>query len=359
MRISSLEFEWLELDLTEPYHIAYETVSKSHNLILKVVTDGGLVGYGCAAPDLPVTGETPGQVIAAIEGPIRDLLTGGAAFRHSFYHHELRNSAGVGPSARAMVDIALYDLLARKAGLPLYQLLGGFRSHIPTSITIGIRPLDETLEQARGFLKQGFTIIKLKGGIDPEEDIEKVRKLRETHGTGFALRFDANQGFTPQQAIGFMEQTRPYNIEIFEQPTHTADPKALRKVSRNVPIPVMADESIKSLADAYHLTRKGMMDMVNIKLQKVGGIMEATHINSVAKAGGLEVMIGCLDECALGISAGLHFALSRPNIQYADLDGHLDLLGDPFSGLFRLKDGVLIPSDEPGLGPVSEMLLFK
>lgn len=352
MKISSLEYRWLELELKEPYQIAYETVDRSHNILLKVVTDQGLTGYGCAAPDLVITSETPGDVIAQIEGPIRELLVGGAAFRHSFYHHKLRETPGVGPSARAMVDIALFDLLARKADLPLYQLLGGYRSSIPTSITIGILPLEETLEQAERFLGQGFTILKLKGGLHPEADIEKVRKLREAFGSGFALRFDANQGYTPRQAIAFIDQARQYRIEILEQPTHTADPKGLRKVSRGVPIPVMADESIKSLADAYHLTRKGMMDMVNIKLQKVGGIMEAAHINSVAKAGGLEVMVGCLDECGLGIAAGLHFALSRPNIHYADLDGHLDLVGDPFADMFRITDGVMVPADHPGLGPI-------
>ena len=352
MRITALEYERLDLELGEPYQIAYETVSKSHNIILKVITDQGLTGFGCAAPDLEITGESPEDVLNQIRGPIQDLLRGGAAFRHTYYHAQLRKNSEVGPSARAMVDIALFDLLARKAGLPLYQLLGGYRSRILTSITIGIRPLGETIEQAGQFLKSGFKVLKLKGGLDPDADIEKVFKLREAYGSGFALRFDANQGYSPSQAIYFMERTRKSGIEILEQPTHTRDPKGLRHVSRQIPEPVMADESIKSLADAYHLTRKGMMDMVNIKLQKVGGIQEAAHINSVAKAGGLEVMIGCLDECGLGISAGLHFALSRPNIQYADLDGHLDLLGDPFTNLFHLRDGVLIPSDAPGLGAV-------
>ena len=350
MRITALEFERLDLDLKEPYTIAYETVSKSPNIILKLVTDSGLTGYGCATPDLEVTGETPEDVIEQLNGPIEALLKGEQAFRHSYYHHELKKIPEVGPSARAMVNIALFDLLSRKASLPLYQLLGGYRGSIPTSITIGILPLEETLEQARSFLKQGYKNLKLKGGLDAEEDVRKIRRLREVLGDGFRLRFDANQGYGPEVAVDFIHQTKNMGIEILEQPTPGNDPEAMREVRDRVPVPVMADESIKSLADAFHMTRKGMMDMVNIKLQKVGGILEAAHINSVAKAGGLEVMIGCLDECALGISAGLHFALSRPNIHYADLDGHLDLIGDPFQGLFQLKNGILYPSREPGLG---------
>jgi L-alanine-DL-glutamate epimerase-like enolase superfamily enzyme len=353
MRITALEFERIDLDLKEPYTIAYETVSKSPNIVLKLITDSGLIGYGCATPDLEVTGETPEDVIQQLNGPIEALLKGELAFRHSYYNWELKNTPGVGSSARAMVNIALFDLLARKASLPLYQLLGGYRSEILTSITIGILPLDQTLEQARVFLKQGFISLKLKGGLSMDEDVEKVQKLRETFGGDFSLRFDANQGYDPDTAVDFIHQTRHLGIEILEQPTPGGKPEAMREVSERVHVPVMADESIKSLADAFHMTRMGMMDMVNIKLQKVGGILEAAHINSVAKAGGLEVMIGCLDECALGISAGLHFALSRPNIHYADLDGHLDLIGDPFKDLFHLKDGVLIPSDYPGLGPIS------
>ncbi|WP_445381286.1 mandelate racemase/muconate lactonizing enzyme family protein [Robiginitalea sp. IMCC43444] len=353
MRIQSLEYDLLELKLAVPYQIAYETISSCENVILRLVTDSGFVGYGCAAPDWEVTGEKARDIMQQIEGPITRLLKGKDPFQQGRYMQAIRNTEGIGTSARAMVDMALYDLLARKAGLPLYKVLGGYRHQIPTSITIGILPLQETLELARKFIGQGFTILKLKGGISPEEDLEKVHKLRETLGNDFAIRFDANQGYTATEAIEFVKKSKGARIDILEQPTPVKHPEAMKEVSLNTFIPIMADESIKSLDDAYHFTRQGMMDMVNIKLQKVGGILEASHINSVAKAGGLEVMIGCMDESALGISAGLHFALSRPNIHFADLDGHLDLLGDPFTALFTIENGIMIPSDHPGLGPIS------
>jgi L-alanine-DL-glutamate epimerase-like enolase superfamily enzyme len=251
-----------------------------------------------------------------------------------------------------MVDIALYDLLARKAKLPLYQLLGGFRKEIPTSITIGILPLHETIEQTKYYLNKGFTIIKVKGGLNLDEDIEKIMKMREKHGDEFLLRFDANQGYSPEESIAFIDKTKSAKIEILEQPTKQKKEDQLGEVTQSVDVPVMADESIKTLKDAFRLASNDLIDMVNIKIMKVGGILESQHINSVAKAAGMEVMVGCIDECALGISAGLHFALSRPNIEFADLDGHLDLLEDPFTNLFVLKNGILYPSDEPGLGKI-------
>lgn len=340
------------MPLAVPYTIAYETISNTTNFILKIITDTGLTGWGCAAPDKVVTNETPEDVINNLESVIIGFLKGESPFQIAGLTHRLKKLIPNDSSSLAMVDIALYDLLARKAGLPLYRLLGGFRQSIPTSITIGIVPVEETLQQTKKFLKDGFNIIKLKGGLSLEDDIEKINKMREKLGYAFKIRFDANQGYDPEQSIEFIEKTKTAGIEIFEQPTSQKKEANLGEVTHEVEVPVMADESIKTLKDAFRLASNDLIDMVNIKIMKVGGIMESQHINSVAKAAGMEVMVGCLDECALGISAGLHFALSRPNIEFADLDGHLDLLNDPFKDLFTLKDGVLYPSEKPGLGEV-------
>jgi len=353
MKITSIEHFKLEMPLAIPYTIAYETITKTTNIILKLNTDKGVSGWGCAAPDKEVTGETAEDVTKNIEAFAEGLLLNQSPFRIARITHQLKQICPGASSTLAMIDMALHDLLARKAKLPLYQLLGGFRTEIPTSITIGILPLSETIDQAKYFLTKGFTILKLKGGLNVDEDIEKVLKLREKYGDKFLLRFDANQGYTSAGAIEFINKTKSANIEILEQPTSQKKEERLGEVTQKVDVPVMADESIKTLKDAFRLASNELIDMVNIKIMKVGGILESQHINSVAKAAGMEVMVGCIDECALGISAGLHFALSRPNIEYADLDGHLDLLEDPFTDLFKLNGGILYPSQVPGLGNIN------
>ncbi len=352
MKILEVRHFRLDMALAVPYTIAYETVSRAANIVIELKTDGGLSGWGCAAPDLAVTGESAEQVSSAAGTVIADLLVGENPFEIARLTHLLKQHLPQRPATMAMVDIALHDLLARKAGLPLYQLLGGFRDKIATSVTIGIISVEETLEKAAEHLRDGFTIIKLKGGLNLDEDVEKILKLRELCGPGFGLRFDANQGFSVEQSIHFMQQVSGAGLEIIEQPTSRKKDRSLGLATQATSVPVMADESVRTLSDAFRLAADQRMDMINIKLMKMGGIFESLHINSVAKAAGLEVMVGCLDECALGISAGLHFALSRANIEFADLDGHLDLLDDPFAGLFHLDKGVLYPTDQPGLGTI-------
>lgn len=350
MRITGLEAWPHEMRLAEPYAIAHEEFDRAENVFLRLLTDTGPVGLGCAGPDFGVTGENAQTVMAAIDGVVRERVLGLDPLRTLHVLDALEEPLAGQPSALAAVDMALHDLLARVAGLPLWVLLGGYRDSIPTSVTVGILPERETVERAREFVAQGFLALKLKGGRDVEDDIVRVHRVREAVGPAVELRFDANQGYRSADALHFIEATRDARLELIEQPTPISRPEALGRVSSASHLPVMADESLLTLRDAFRIASGSLADMVNIKLMKVGGLAAAARINAVARAAHLEAMVGCMDEAALAIAAGLHFALAHRNVMYADLDGHLDLLDDPTAGAVLLEGGRLRAPDRPGLG---------
>jgi L-alanine-DL-glutamate epimerase-like enolase superfamily enzyme len=350
MKITALEAWPVEMKLAEPYAVAYERVEMTTNVFLRIETSGGISGFGCAAPDLPITGETPETVVTSLGNVARPILVRSDPLRIVWNLERLRREMRGEPSALAAVDMALHDILGKVAGLPLWKLLGGFRRSFKTSVTVGILPLTETVEKARELSRLGFQSLKIKGGLDVDADIERILRVREAVGPKIEIRFDANQGYDVEDSLRFVKETRSAKLELIEQPTPKGEPDLLGRVTSGAALPIMADESLMTLRDAFRLARRNWVDMVNVKLMKVGGIHQALLINAVARAARLEVMVGCMDEAALAIAAGLHFALARPNVAYCDLDGHLDLVGDPSDGAVLLKKGVLHPTERPGLG---------
>ncbi len=350
MKITRVTVRPVTMPLSEPYTIAYEKVESTTNVFLRIETGSGITGYGCAAPDLMVTGETAAKVVSAAEERLVPLIRRSDPLRIAFLMERCKKALSGYPSLLAMLDMALFDILGKSAGLPLWKLLGGYRDRMKTSVTIGILPEAETVALAREWILKGFRCLKIKGGLNVEDDIRRFIKVREAVGKAVELRFDANQGFSVEESLRFVRETRRARPELIEQPTPRGEPDLLGRVTSGAAIPVMADESLMNLRDAFRIARGNLADMVNIKLMKVGGISEALQINAVARSAGLEVMVGCMDEAGLAIAAGLHFALARPNVMYADLDGHLELLKDPSADAVVLKKGVLFPGSGPGLG---------
>ncbi len=353
MHITRLEAWSVAMPLSEPYTIAYETVDSTVNIFVRLHTNTPLVGLGCAAPDPYITGETPADVLTRLEQVAAPVLTRLDPTRPADAYAQLEQALGPVPgtsSCLAALDMALLDLLGKVCGLPLWQLLGGARTSIPGSMTIGILDESETVAQARRWVGQGFSFLKLKGGLDPAGDAVRARKVREAVGPAVRLALDANGGYTVEQSLAFLAGIAETELEFLEQPTPRQQPSWLGDVQKTTAIPVMADESLITPRQALELASKSLVQLFNIKLMKVGGIRPALAIDAIGEAAGVRVMVGCLDESALAIAAGLHFALGRPNVAYADLDAHFALDGDPAAGAVICRDGVLYPRPEPGLG---------
>ncbi len=356
LRVTGVAVTRLPMTLSEPYTIAYQSIERFDNLLIEVHTVGGLVGLGVAAPDFDVTGEDVAGTELALRDVAAPLLIGSDASRRIAIIEALRDVLPHAPSVRAAVDMALVDLIAKVVGVPAWRMLGGFREGMATSITVGIMDLSATMEVIARRVAEGFSIVKIKGGADVESDIARVREIRRRYGE-LEIRFDANCGYSAAEALHFAHEAAEVGITIYEQPVQRAELVALGEVSLITAMSVMADESVMSARDCFRLGQKAgageqtLADMVNIKLMKVGGIDDALQVNAVARAAGIESMVGCMDECELSIAASLAFALSRRNVTAIDLDGHIDVLGDVSAGrCINVVRGVLWPGEGAGFG---------
>lgn len=350
MTIKQIDCFSRTFQLRNPYTIAYDAIATAPNLFVRIETSSGLIGWGNAAPDAYVTGETLAMAEAKITNVLIPALLGQEVLALSALHEILQAQAPHTPAACAALEIALYDLAGKILHLPLYKFFGWARSQILTSITIGITNLDESVRQAREFIQAGFCVLKIKTGNDWQEDVARIKAIRAAAGAAIVLRIDANQGYSVEQAIKFSHAIENCQIEFIEQPTPAKNFAALQAVRESSKIPIMADESALSNHDVLTLAANGAADMVNLKLMKNGGITNTIQAAAIAGAGKMPVMLGCNDESKISIAAAVHLACGLNGIRYADLDGAFDIVDDLAAGGFELREGYLLPSNLPGLG---------
>lgn len=351
MKITNITMERFQIDLKESFRISFAEETGSVNILVKIETDNGLYGLGEAAPYQPVTGETTQTVWDALE-VYRKNLIGMDPLCIDQIHRMMDQFAPRATSAKAAVDMALYDIMGKKAETPVYKLLGGFKSTVQSDITIGIDTPEKMARDAQKYAAMGFRILKVKVGIDVEQDIEALRQIRRAVGDNIRLRVDANQGYSEANALRAAQAFHPLGVAAIEQAFHANDLDAAARLKKVSPVNVMLDESVHSPQDAAIACKKDAANVLNIKLMKCGGLYRGMQINAVAEANHVNCMVGCMMESRLGISAGLSLVAAQGNITEADCDSFI-LCAEPAIGLqggFEQSGDLFKLLDKPGLG---------
>ena len=332
VRIRSVRVHPVSARYRRPFVISSGASSDLTSLVVELRTDvPDLVGYGEAAPMTAYTGETEAGVRSAIEENLAPALVGrnvtGAAELHRWMDERLRGQR----LAKAALDIAVHDLIAKYCGVPVHVLLGGaVRETIDLAWVVGLAALDDMVAEAVEYAARGFTHVKVKGGVDPTADVELVRELRGALPTAVELSLDANGGYHIGSAAATVGKLAAAGLDIIEQPVPYWDLSGMAEIRRRGEIRVMADESIQSVVDALAVVRNRAADIVNIKVLKVGGLLPAVKIAAIAEAAGIDVKIGSMPELGIATLAAVHLAASAPGAVVAcDLVGPMMVEDEP------------------------------
>ncbi|MFT3701646.1 MAG: dipeptide epimerase [Agriterribacter sp.] len=350
MKIQSVRSYRRNLALQKPYTIASETIADVENIFFEVTLENGITGMGAANPSPEVVGETPAQTWQNLQSDFVQSLPG-RDIRHFL---QIIDECGKAfphlPGTMACIDIALHDAFCQWLGIPLVMFYGRKHNKMLTSVTIGIKDIADTIDEASVYHAQGFKILKIKTGLNAQLDAERIIKLREKFGNHFVIRVDANTGYTLEQLLLFIDATKYAGVELIEQPLLPSIDNALLQLPISTRNMLAADESLKDASDALELAKDKRYGIFNIKLMKCGGIAGAMDIATIANPAGIDLFWGCNDESVVSISAALHAAFACAYTKYIDLDGSFDLAEDVATGGFILQDGYLYCNDKPGLG---------
>ncbi len=349
LKITDVEIFLFDVPLVSPFRIAIGEMTAANDLLIRIHTDQGVSGVGEACPFPPITGETQATNAAAAKA-IRDMIIGKDPLAIDDLLRLIGPIVHSNPSTVAAFDMALFDILGKVAGLPLFRLLGGTKNVFETDITTGLDTLENMVAEAKGHAEKGYKTLKVKVGLDPDEDYAHLEAIRRTVGPQVAIRIDANQGWTVPQAVYALKKMAPLAIQFCEQPVLASDTAGLKAVRAQSPIAIMADEALFGPADAIKLIRAEACDTFNIKLMKAGGMLNSIRIAHIADAANVRCMVGCMLETRLGLTAAAHVVASQANIIYADLDGNTDQVGDPIVDGITAQAGTLTLPEKPGLG---------
>jgi o-succinylbenzoate synthase len=352
MKITNIRIGEISVPLKTPFKTALRTVNSVEDIIVEIHTDTGNVGYGEAPPTGVITGDTKGSIVGALKDHIIKSIIGMDVENFEEIMLKLDKCVVKNNSAKAAVDIALYDLYGQLHNAPLYKMLGGYRKEIITDITISVNDPEEMARDSMDAIKRGFETLKIKVGKDAAMDLERMKSIRNAVGYDVKLRIDANQGWKPKEAVKVLRKMEDagLDIEFVEQPVEAHDIEGLKYVTDNVSIPVLADESVFSPKDALTILQNRAADFINIKLMKTGGLHNALKICSIAEVYGVECMIGCMLEAKVSVNAAVHLAAAKSIITKIDLDGPVLCSEDPVEGGAIFDEYKISLNDAPGLG---------
>lgn len=352
MKITEVRLGTISVPLRVPFKTALRSVSSVEDIIVEIVTDTGHVGYGEAPPTGAITGDTTGAILGALKDHIIKTIVGRDVDDFENLLQAVNKCIVHNTSAKAAVDMALYDLYGQLYKVPVYKMLGGGKNKIITDITISVNDPEEMAADTLNAVSRGYDTLKVKVGVNPDIDIARLTAVREAAGPDRKIRIDANQAWTPKQAVRLLNQMQEkgLDIEFVEQPVPALDFEGLKFVTERSYVPVMADESVFSPADAVKIMQMGAADLVNIKLMKCGGLYNALKIASAAEVYGVECMIGCMLEAKISVNAAVHLACAKNIITKIDLDGPVLCSEDPILGGAVFNEQEITLPSAPGLG---------
>ncbi|WP_058302123.1 dipeptide epimerase [Gorillibacterium timonense] len=353
MKIQSIKVSRQSVPLVKPFKTALRTVTHAESIVVRVESEDGRIGWGEAPATVVITGDSLDSIESAIVHTLAPPLIGKDLHAYEQIFHTLHSSMVGSPSAKAAIDMAVYDLIGQQCGLPLYQLLGGYKDQLETDFTVSVNSPREMGEDASRYVAAGFNVLKIKVGKDGiQEDLERIREIRQTVGNDIKIRLDANQGWQVKDAIRSIRRMEDMglDIELVEQPVKALDIDGLKAVTDAVETPVMADESVFTPAQAFDVLKRRAADLINIKLMKSGGIYKAQIINHLAEECGVECMVGSMIESRIAVTAAAHLAAAKKNITRFDFDAPLMLLNDTVEGGVEYNGRVMTFPRAPGLG---------